>query len=337
VNTRAFVPFDGRILAEYYGGSTPGTLFDHPDNVGTVMASTSYNGTSCQDSLYYPYGEFWTGAGNCGMHQTFASLPDYDVETDQYNTANRHYSPMGRWMSPDPRNAGADPSEPQTWNMYAHVGNNPATFIDPTGLVGCYNGCNIPASGVTGAATGSPYGESSNSFGTTMGNDIFDAISGAPGTYLSFDPHGNMSFGFSSDLWGETQNYIDTTREQANPLIADLVPTTGYVVVEQDLGTGVETTGLIPDIEALAQARLQVANMMGYGDVYMGYINRFHASPEDVALQALAFSNTYNTAAQVLGNQFRNVVPYVNMINKQWTNLNLEQYGFLGFAPLLSY
>jgi RHS repeat-associated protein len=181
VNTRAFVPFNGRILAEYYGGSTPGTLFDHPDNVGTVMASTSYNGTSCQDSLYYPYGEFWTGAGNCGMHQTFASLPDYDAETDQYNTANRHYSPMGRWMSPDPGNAGADPGDPQTWNMYAYVRNNPTTFTDPTGLVGCYNGCNQPASGVTGAASGSPYGESFNSFGTIMGNDIFDALRGDPG------------------------------------------------------------------------------------------------------------------------------------------------------------
>ena len=36
------------------------------------------------------------------MHQTFAKLPDYDAETYQYNTANRHYTPSGRWMTPDP-------------------------------------------------------------------------------------------------------------------------------------------------------------------------------------------------------------------------------------------
>jgi RHS repeat-associated protein len=68
------------------------------------------------------------------MHQTFAKLPDYDAETDQYNTLARHYTPSGRWMSPDPDNAGASPSDPQTWNMYAYVRNNPTTFTDPDGL-----------------------------------------------------------------------------------------------------------------------------------------------------------------------------------------------------------
>ena len=46
------------------------------------------------------------------MHQTFAKLPDYDPETDQYNTANRHYSPMGRWMSPDPGGEDGPPRRP---------------------------------------------------------------------------------------------------------------------------------------------------------------------------------------------------------------------------------
>ena len=101
-NQRAFVPFEGGILAEYYGGSPGGTLFDHPDELGSLTASTSYNGGACQERLFYPFGELWTGAGNCGMHQTFGKLPDYDAETDQYNTLNRHYSPSGRWLSPDP-------------------------------------------------------------------------------------------------------------------------------------------------------------------------------------------------------------------------------------------
>ncbi len=133
-NTRAFVPFQGRILAEYYWGSTPGTLFDHPDEIGSATASTAYNGSSCQDRLYYPFGEFWTGAGSCGMHQEFAQLPDYDAETDQYNTLNRHYSPSGRWMSPDPAGQdAADPSDPQAWNLYAYARNNPTTLTDPDG------------------------------------------------------------------------------------------------------------------------------------------------------------------------------------------------------------
>jgi RHS repeat-associated protein len=91
------------------------------------------------EKLFYPFGELWTGASipNLGMHQTFAQLPDYDPETDQYNTANRHYSPSGRWMSPDPDNAGATPIDPQTWNMYAYVRNNPTSFVDPNGTKYC--------------------------------------------------------------------------------------------------------------------------------------------------------------------------------------------------------
>ena len=32
---------------------------------------------------------------NLGAHPMFAKLPDYDAETDQFNTLNRHYSPRG--------------------------------------------------------------------------------------------------------------------------------------------------------------------------------------------------------------------------------------------------
>ena len=133
---RAFVPFQGHTLAEYYGGSPGGTIFDHPDELGSLTTASDYGGNPLNERLYYPFGEFWNGAStpNLGIHQTFAQLPDYDSETDQYNTLNRHYTPMGRWMSPDPENAGADPSDPQTWNMYGYVRNNPTTNVDPDGL-----------------------------------------------------------------------------------------------------------------------------------------------------------------------------------------------------------
>jgi RHS repeat-associated protein len=48
----------------------------------------------------------------------------------------RRYNPtQGRWISPDPAGLGVvDPSNPQTWNRYAYVLNNPAVLIDPLGL-----------------------------------------------------------------------------------------------------------------------------------------------------------------------------------------------------------
>jgi RHS repeat-associated protein len=136
-NQRAFVPFEGGILAEYYGGSPGGTLFDHPDELGSLSTAIDYATSHSAERLFYPFGEMWTGSDlySLGMHQEFAKLPDYDndANSDLYNTLNRHYTPMGRWLTPDPDNARDRPSEPQTWNMYAYVRNNPTTLTDPTG------------------------------------------------------------------------------------------------------------------------------------------------------------------------------------------------------------
>jgi len=132
-NSRSFVPFNGGLLAEYYCG---GVIFDHPDELGSATTATDCTGSNVQERLYYPFGEFLSGAGSLGMHQMFAQLPDYDPETDQYNTPNRHYTPMGRWLTPDPSGVkAARLDDPQTWNMYAYARNNPTTVTDPSGLV----------------------------------------------------------------------------------------------------------------------------------------------------------------------------------------------------------
>jgi RHS repeat-associated protein len=125
---------------------------DHPDEIGSLAVASSCGGGSfslgsfachwsldtrhrSHERLFYPFGEFWQGS--LGMHQTFGQLPDYDNDSnsDLYNTLNRHYTPMGRWLSPDPGGLEAvNLDDPQTWNMYAYVRNNPTTLTDPTGL-----------------------------------------------------------------------------------------------------------------------------------------------------------------------------------------------------------
>lgn len=49
---------------------------------------------------------------------------------------------MGRMMSPDPGNVGANPANPQTWNMYSYGLNNPLRVTDPTGLYVCEDSTN---------------------------------------------------------------------------------------------------------------------------------------------------------------------------------------------------
>jgi len=49
-----------------------------------------------------------------------------------------YHSTQGRWVSPDPAGlAAVDPSNPQSWNRYAYVTNNPLALTDPLGLGDC--------------------------------------------------------------------------------------------------------------------------------------------------------------------------------------------------------
>ena len=58
---------------------------------------------------------------------------DTETRLDYFNA--RYYSAeQGRFVSPDPGNAGADQGNPLTWNGYAYVGNNPMNVTDPAGL-----------------------------------------------------------------------------------------------------------------------------------------------------------------------------------------------------------
>jgi RHS repeat-associated protein len=150
---RAFVPFQGRLPQEYYCGEM---TLDHPDEIGSLAIAKCRRGGAfglgsfarhsslatrhcSHERLFFPFGEFWQGSDfySLNPHQTFAQLPDYDndASTDLYNTLNRHYTPMGRWLSPDPGGVNAvHLDDPQTWNMYAYVRNNPTTLVDPLGL-----------------------------------------------------------------------------------------------------------------------------------------------------------------------------------------------------------
>jgi len=58
-----------------------------------------------------------------------------DTSTGDYDFLYREYSTQGRWASPDPAGlAAVDPANPQSWNRYAYVLNNPLSLIDPFGL-----------------------------------------------------------------------------------------------------------------------------------------------------------------------------------------------------------
>ena len=95
-------------------------------------------------------------AGSTYVYDAFGNLAaeyggDPTSALDFFNV--RYFSGApGRFQSPDPGNAGADPSNPQGWNGYAHVGNNPLSYTDPTGMfVEAGGGGGDDGDGVAGA------------------------------------------------------------------------------------------------------------------------------------------------------------------------------------------
>jgi RHS repeat-associated protein len=89
------------------------------------------------DGAYAPYGENYAETGTtdpvfAGMDQDTISSGPYPL----YDALYREYHPVwGRWVSPDPAGlAAVNPANPQSWNRYAYVTNNPLALVDPMGL-----------------------------------------------------------------------------------------------------------------------------------------------------------------------------------------------------------
>jgi RHS repeat-associated protein len=94
-----YLPFGGELLATTNGRTTGMGYFSSPDPTATKFT---------------------------GQYR------DYETTNDWFLA--RTFGPgQGRFQSVDPGNAGADPSNPQTWNAYAYVGNNPLSYTDPSG------------------------------------------------------------------------------------------------------------------------------------------------------------------------------------------------------------
>jgi len=80
-------------------------------------------------------GTYFRGGTNDFTGQT------QDLTSGIYDFLFRQYSPtQGRWLTPDPAGmAAVDVTNPQTWNRYAYVLNNPLSNIDPQGADCVYN------------------------------------------------------------------------------------------------------------------------------------------------------------------------------------------------------
>jgi len=105
------------------------------DAVGNVKARHDY--LPFGEEIFAGVGGRTTGQGYSqldGTRQKFAGS-ERDTETNLDFMQTRYYSSaMGRFTSPDEPFADQEAYDPQSWNLYSYVRNNPLRFIDPFGL-----------------------------------------------------------------------------------------------------------------------------------------------------------------------------------------------------------
>jgi RHS repeat-associated protein len=132
-----FVPLAAGMQA-VYTAAPPASVayYRHSDWLGTNRFASTPSGTVYFDGAYAPFGETYAGLGT--SDRVFTSQP-MDTVPGLYDFPLREYSnAQGRWLVPDPAGlAAVDITNPQTWNRYAYVANNPLNAIDPLGLYHC--------------------------------------------------------------------------------------------------------------------------------------------------------------------------------------------------------
>ena len=152
--SKGFVPLSGGATAVYTSGPTL-SYYRHADWLGSSRLASTPTRTLYYDGAYAPFGENYAETGTTdrnftGQNQDTISTGAYPL----YDFLYREYHPTwGRWVSPDPAGLGAvNLSNPQTWNRYAYVTNNPLALTDPFGLQD--DDCSDPWYAASNAACG---------------------------------------------------------------------------------------------------------------------------------------------------------------------------------------
>jgi len=129
-----YVFFDGRRIARREPGTPPTYHFYFSDHLGSHSVVTNASGNGCeQDIDYYPYGGIEQDyCGTVGQHYKFTGKERDSESALDYFGARYYASSMGRFMTPDD-GSDQDTGDPQGWNLYAYVRNNPLSNTDPTG------------------------------------------------------------------------------------------------------------------------------------------------------------------------------------------------------------
>ncbi|MFC2018020.1 RHS repeat-associated core domain-containing protein [Chloroflexota bacterium] len=120
----------------YLGGkevaykNNSGLTYVHQDSLGSTALTTNTSGSTVSTVRYYPYGDIRYQSGSLTTDKLFTGQRLDDTGLYFYNA--RYYdATIGRFISAD--SIVPDWTNPQSYNRYSYVLNNPLKYVDPTG------------------------------------------------------------------------------------------------------------------------------------------------------------------------------------------------------------
>jgi RHS repeat-associated protein len=142
----------GQLVAEYaQAGAVTGTQYLFADHLGSTRMMLTSAGVATRCYYYAPFGEELIATvgsrSNCYSDVNYPSATpealttkftsqERDAETGTDYFGARYFSAaQGRFTSPDEALVDQFEEDPQSWNLYSYVRNNPHSFVDPSGRV----------------------------------------------------------------------------------------------------------------------------------------------------------------------------------------------------------
>jgi RHS repeat-associated protein len=111
------------------GGSGGTILYLHHDHRSPRLY-TDVNGNDVGEQGTFPFGESWY-SNNTTSSWVFTSYERDQESGNDYALARSYADGQGRFLAPDPREGWV--GDPQSWNRYAYVLNDPINLSDPNG------------------------------------------------------------------------------------------------------------------------------------------------------------------------------------------------------------
>ena len=130
-------------------------FFPHFNWVASKRLTTDNTGAVFGVNSALPYGDaFMNVSGSrAGIFDDFGGM--WDGSSSMHAQFRDYNPPQGRWHSPDPYDGSYDFSNPQSFNRYSYVLNNPLSSIDSAGL----EPCDLGPDGDCGSSFGGGWGD----------------------------------------------------------------------------------------------------------------------------------------------------------------------------------